>query len=380
VRLAFVAPAYPYRGGIAHFAGRLAHELQDRSDCLFINFKRLYPEFLFPGATQYESTPPLHDISSERIIDSISPLSWMTAGRRIRNWNPDAVVFHWWHPFFAPAYRSIAGSVGRSTKKIAVCHNVSPHEANLVTRSLSRLGLSGMDGFILHSRSEVADLQSLIPDKPHLNLLHPLYDIFPGEEMPKSEARAKLGLDEDDRIALYFGLIRPYKGVDVLLKSFQNLLDIPRLKLLIVGEIYSDKEMLLELIGKLPSDRVRLVDRYIPTKEVAQYFRCADVVVLPYRSATQSGIVPIAYRCERPVIVSRVGGLPDVVDEGKSGFLVEPGDPQDLGSAVRRFFVELNSPDLLDGIKAVSARLSWKEYADKLRHFIEIIDLETSNA
>jgi len=365
-----VGPSRPHRGGIAQFNDRLAAEIASRGDePLQVGFKRLYPSFLFPGTSQFEAGPA--SSNALPILDSLNPLTWHSAGRFIADWHPESVVCHWWHPFFAPAYRGLMSRLPRSTVRIAICHNVLPHESGSLQSLTARFGLGGMDGFIVHSSHDVDALAGLlgqgrIRDRA-AEAFHPLYDQFPGADLPKSEARQRLDIDPDDRIVLCFGLIRPYKGVDVLLEAARRLTDLPRLKLLIVGEVYSGRDNLMEMIKLLPMTMVRFEDRFVGDDEVAPYFRAADLVVLPYRAATQSGIVPIAYHCRRPVLATLVGGLPDIIDEGRSGFLVEPGRPDLLADSIRRFFLELNAPLLKEGIEAVAARLSWSRYLDILK-------------
>lgn len=373
MKLAFVAPAHPYRGGIAHFGVRLARELKNRHELLYINFSRLYPKRLFPGKTQFDESNLPVEFPTERKLDSISPLSWYTVGHRIRGWKPDAVIFHWWHPFFGPAYRGITMSLGKKTMRIAICHNVAPHEHGKLARQAVRYGLSKMNGFVVHSRSEERELDDLHLNNPRITLFHPLYDIFPGQDIPKSEARKRLEHESDDRIVLYFGMIRPYKGVDILLRAAEQLVDIPRLKILIVGEIYSGGTEIRRLIWKLPKGMVTLVDRYVSNEEVAFWFRAADIVALPYLSATQSGIVPIAYCCRRPVIVTCVGGLPDVVRNNETGYLIKPNDPEALADAIRKHFIKRGNPPMTAGIDAVCTELSWDRYSVELEHFIETI-------
>lgn len=371
MKLACVAPAYPYRGGIAHFGARLARHLALRHSILYINFSRLYPGILFPGKTQFDNSASPLDFSTERIVDSIWPPTWKRAGARIRAWGADAVIFHWWHPFFAPAYRSIARRVGSGTAILAICHNVAPHEYSRLQEYLAAAALGRMNGVVLHARSEEERFRELVPHKPYITLFHPVYDIFPGERLPMSVARSLLGFEPQDRIVLYFGLIRPYKGVDILLAAAKLLGDIPNLKIVIVGEIYSQRELIHAMALSAPNRMVTMVDHYIPNEEVATWFRVADLVVLPYRSSTQSGVVPIAYRCQRPVIVTRVGGLPDMVEDGVSGYLVEPENPQKLAAAIRRHFIELGNPDLSEGIEQMNHRLSWDNYSSRLETFID---------
>ncbi len=376
MKIACVAPAYPYRGGIAHFGVSLARELQKNHQCLYINFKRLYPDIFFPGKTQFDTSDESFSFPTEELIDSISPFSWYQTGRRIRKWGADVVIFHWWHSFFGPAYRGIICALGNNSKQIAICHNVVPHDHGLVKRSAVAFGLKRMDGLVIHSHSEEGELQKLLPKHPSLTLFHPLYDIFPDHTISKNDARDQLDLNTEDKVILYFGLIRPYKGVKVLLQSLQRLSSIERLKVMIVGEIYSEKDSIIRLIKTLPLGMVRLVDQYIPNEEVATWFRAADIVALPYLSATQSGVVPIAYLCERPVIVTRVGGLPDIVLDGESGYLIEPNDAVALANIISKHFIERENPTLLAGIKQVSNRLSWNSYSQLISQFANNIEIK----
>ncbi|MFH0766020.1 MAG: glycosyltransferase [Calditrichota bacterium] len=376
MKLALIGPRPPYRGGISHFNARLTQELEKNHEVLRVNFSRLYPDFLFPGKTQYDSDSNTADSESSRIIDSLNPQSWRRAGRLITANSPDAVIFHWWHPFFGPALRSIISKLSSTIVRIGVCHNVFPHEGHPLWKRLARWTLAAGDGYVLHSRSEVIDISRLGLYKPTLTLFHPIYDIFPGESIPRDEARSRLGIAQDIKMALYFGLIRPYKGVDVLLKALQKLQDITQLKCFIVGEIYAERDRLQELVRKLPPGMVELVDRYIPDAEVALWFRAADVVALPYKSATQSGVIPIAYRCGRPVIATRVGGLPDAVQEEITGWLVEPNDPHGLAQALRHFWGSSKTEDYEANIARFRALRSWERYAADLVEFIKRLNAE----
>ncbi len=377
MNLACVAPAYPYRGGIAAFGVRLAKELAKEHTCQYINFSRLYPGVLFPGKTQYDKSNSQIEFESVRLLDSLNPLSWLRTGRYITKSEPDTVIFHWWHPFFGPAYREISRFSGKKTTKVAICHNVLPHDKSILWKRAVKFGLGKMDGYVVHSRTEITDLKKLKPNARILSLFHPIYDVFPGEKISRQEARKTLHIEENARVILNFGLIRPYKGVDVLLKAVKRLGDVDRLKCIVVGEVYSQRELIDKLIAEISPDKIRLVDEYIPNEQVALWFRAADVVVLPYRSATQSGIIPIAYRCNRPVIATRVGGLPDAVTEDQSGYLVEPGDPTQLANAIRRFFIDYRNPDLSEGIKQMCAKLSWSQYSTETIKFSrEICELK----
>ncbi len=371
MKLSCIAPAHPYRGGIAHFGVRLAQELAHSNDCDYINFSLLYPEFLFPGKTQYDTSESTVSFPSERMINSVNPFSWLKTSRHIKANRADALIFHWWHPFFAPAYQAIIRTAPKASARLAICHNVLPHDKGAMFKHAIKFGLAGFDGYVVHGDSERDDLLRLFPKAKILKLFHPIYDIFSGEDTSKAEARQRLGISLDTRMILYFGLIRPYKGVDTLLKALPMLSEVDRLKCYVVGEVYSGKEELEMLMAKLPAERATLVDSYIPNESVSDWFRACDLVVLPYRSATQSGIIPIAYRCGRPVVATKVGALPDVVKEGETGYLVEPNDPEALADAIRRYFIDLNAPDLTENIARQCDNLSWARYSEELTAFIE---------
>lgn len=370
MRLAFVAPVYPYRGGIAQFAAHLAQEAATRHDVRVINFSRLYPNFVFPGKTQYDYSASPHSFPSDRIIDSINPLSWLQAEQDLRRWSPDAVVFHYWHPFFAPAYRAIAKGISRDVRRIGIMHNVVSHDSGSLATRIARRFFRQLDGFVLHAEEERKSLSDLLGERRTAVAFHPIYNQFPGADKNKSKARQELGIQEDARVVLYFGLIRPYKGVDLLLDAVKQSADVPNLLALVVGEIYSEREKITVAVREC-GNRARLIDLYVPNEEVAPYFRAADLVVLPYRSATQSGVIPLAYAFDRPVIATRVGGLPDAVIEGESGYLIPPEDSSAVAEAMRLFF-RLN-PDLSPGIARMREQLGWSAYLDKLENLINQI-------
>ena len=371
MKLACVAPAPPFRGGIAHFGVRLARELAYKHALQYINFSFLYPRFLFPGRTQLDHSQDSIKFYSFALLSSISPFSWFSTGKTISTSENEAVIFHWWHPFLGPCYRGVSSAIGNSVLKLAVCHNVLPHEKNMLSEKAVRFGLSGMDGYIVHGQSEEKELSKLFPGKPILILYHPIYDIFAGFKISKSIARKAMGINQDRKIALYFGLIRDYKGVEVLLEALE-LLDgkMDNFKCLIVGEIYSNRKAILSKVKALGRDKVKLLNRYVPNEDVAKWFRAADIVVLPYISATQSGIIPIAYQCDRPVITTNVGGLPDMVEEGQSGYLIEPNSPSAIADALYKYFETQNKPDLSAGISKVAGKLSWQGYSESLESFI----------
>jgi glycosyltransferase involved in cell wall biosynthesis len=367
MKVCLVGPAYPYRGGIAHFTSLLAREFAVSHDVLVINFKRLYPNILFPGKTQFDESGSPLEVASERIIDSLNPLSFYTAARTMAGRRPDLVVFQWWHPFFAFAYSTSAFLLKRfhETRRVFLCHNVLPHEASATDRLLIRIGFSQADAFLVQSEEDRANLER-IKRRPRVEVHpHPIYDVFRRGEMSREQARQQLGIDGP--MLLFFGYIRPYKGLPILLEAFARVLTRLPARLFIVGEFYEDKAPYLRLIERLSlNGRVTLVDRYVPNEEVELYFTACDLVVLPYLSATQSGIVQIAYGFDKPVVVTAVGGLPDVVDHGRTGMVVPPGDPKALAEAVVEFFEGDKAAEYSRGIQAVKGKFSWTRCVEKL--------------
>jgi glycosyltransferase involved in cell wall biosynthesis len=371
MKVCLVGPAYPYRGGIAHFTTLLAREFSRNHEVLVVNFSRLYPSMFFPGKTQYDESGAPIDIPSERIVDSINPVTYVRAARRIARFSPDVVIFQWWHPFFAFAFAGINLLLKRLWKgpTLYLCHNVLPHEASVVDRTLSRIGFRGVDGFLVQSREDETRLQSLkgadLGGKRSAVHPHPIYDMFRTGTVDREAARRTLGVT--GRVALFFGYIRPYKGVSILLEAFAEVLKRVEMTLLVVGEFYEDRKPYDELIARLGiGDHLVVVDRYVPNEEVETYFEAADVVVLPYRSATQSGIVQVAYGFDTPVIVTAVGGLPDVVTDGKTGFVVPPEDRAALAGAMITFFEENRSREMSAEVAAAKDRFSWQRCAEIL--------------
>lgn len=374
-RACLVGPAYPYRGGIAHFTTLLANEFAKDHDVLVVNFKRLYPSFLFPGKTQMDVSKEPLSVPSVRVIDSLDPTSFWRASRRIAAFEPDIVVFQWWHPFFAAAYASIVflltrTSAGRRAKNVYLCHNVLPHESSPVDKALTRLALGQIGSFLVQSREDRGRLLGLRREaNVRVNPL-PSYDFFNRSRYTKEAARDELGVD--GRVVLFFGYVRPYKGVGVLFDAFAQVLRRMDAVLFVVGEIYEGRERYLAQLKSLGIEhRVRLVDRYVANEEVEKYFAACDLVVLPYLSATQSAVVQIAYGFQKPVVVTAVGGLPDVVEDGSTGYVVPPNDPAAVASAIIRFFESGASVQMERNIGASAERFSWERCKRALVDLVE---------
>lgn len=339
--VAVLGPFPPYRGGIAHHTALLVRTLLRRHPVIGLSFSRLYPRFLFPGRTQFDASGAAlvpEACRVMRLVDSMAPHTWLRAAARVRRAGCRLLVVQWWHPFFAAADASIARLVRRhGVRVLYVCHNVLPHESSHLDGLLVRLGLGAADAYVVHSAGDRATLQRLLPGRPMALTPLPVFDFFARGRIDRAAARRQLQVD--GAVALFFGLVRPYKGLDVLLQALARVRRELALTLLVVGEFYEARAPYDALVDRLGvRDGVRFVDRYVANDEVETYFQAADVVVLPYKSATQSAIVQIALSFERPAIVTRVGGLPESVRPGATGEVVPPEDPDALAQALLSFF------------------------------------------
>jgi len=373
MKLVLIGPAYPYRGGIANFVAQTYFHLRERGHTVHIvNFTRQYPDFLFPGKTQYETDSHFSDVPSVRVIDSVWPPSWVQAARVVRRFQPDAVVYNHWMPFFAIAYGKIAVflRLKKPPIQICLCHNVTPHEKRPGDRLLNKFFLRQMTGYIVLSEAVKQDLQALLPSARIRKVLHPVGETF-GGTCPREQARQKLGLPQNKAVLLFFGYVRRYKGLDILLEAFARLIrENQPVHLLIVGEFYEPKRAFEAFIQeKGLTDFVTLVDEFVPNAEVGLYFSAADAVVMPYRSATQSGIIPIAYQFERPVITTNVGGLPDFVEEGRTGFLVPPENQEALAEGIQLFLEKRNTIPFAENIRRFRRKFSWENVVAAIESF-----------
>lgn len=360
MKLCVVGPAYPFRGGIAHHTTLLCHHLAFRDEVNAAVFRRLYPGFLFPGKSQLDPSADVCKVSTYPLIDSLDPRTWVDAGKFVRDLHPDLAVIQWWQPFFGPCLASIAARASECAKVVFICHNVIPHEKMPLGRILTRWALRHGDGFMVHSRQDASDLTALLPSVPSdaiRETVHPQYEVFRKTGLTKAEARQRLNVTGP--IILFFGLVRKYKGLMDLIDALP-LVETPNVMLIAAGDFYDRKADYVARVEQLDLvRRVRLVDRYIPNEQVEPYFAAADVVVLPYRTATQSGIAQMAFRFERPVIATSVGGLPESIDDGRTGLLVRPNDPKALASAIDRYFEQGLEMPFSDAIREDEGRFSW---------------------
>ncbi len=329
MRVVIIGPAYPLRGGLATYNERLARAFAAAGDAVrLVTFSLQYPDFLFPGQTQFSTEAAPADLAIEVSLNSVNPLSWVKVGRRLARERPDLVVFRFWLPFMGPALGTVARLVRGNghSRVVAITDNVIPHERRPGDRPLTRYFLSACDGFVTMSRSVLGDLQALgFGHRPALYRPHPLYDNF-GPSKPQAAALAALGLPTGTRYALFFGFIRAYKGLDLLLEAWAD----PRLaalpvQLVIAGEYYEDAAPYEALIQKFNlENRVVQATDFIPNERVGDYFCAADLVVQPYKNATQSGVSQVAYHFERPMLVTDVGGLAELIPDGEVGYVVPP--------------------------------------------------------
>jgi glycosyltransferase involved in cell wall biosynthesis len=372
MRIALVGPTYPLRGGIAHYNARLYQALDAAGHRVRLyGMTRQYPALFFPGKRQEDVSEAPIAARSEAVVDSMGPLSWAQCHDKLRRFGPDAVAFQWWHPFFAPSFGTIARLVARSgARPVFICHNVRPHEATRIDDALLRYAYGAVDRFLVHADEERERLRALLGGRPaHVEVApHPVYDVFEASGESQSEARQALGLRAPHQL-LFFGYVRRYKGLDILLEALGGAdLDF---ELTVAGECYEDADAYRAQIERLGlTDRVHFLDRYVSNEEVPRFFRAADVCVLPYRHATQSGIVQVAYALDTPVIVTRVGGIPEVVEDGVSGLLVPPEDSGALSHAVRRYFSEQLRAPLQEGVRAKRAQLGWHRIVEGLEALI----------
>ena len=327
MKIVIVGTAYPYRGGLATFNERLARQFSEEGhDVRIETFTLQYPNFLFPGKTQYSESPAPDDLQITRSVNSCNPFNWLRVGRKIARMHPDIVVMKFWIPYMAPCLGTIARIIKRHSraKVISILDNVIPHEPHFWDKWMIRYFVTSVDRFVAMSESVENDLRLFTSDKPCQLVRHPLYDNF-GAPMTKQEAAERLGVDPSKTYLLFFGLIRDYKGLDLLMQAFADKrLDKENLRLVVAGEFYGNEDKYNALLDELGIEPYTLWHtRFIPDEEVRTYFSLADLIVQPYKSATQSGVTQIAYHFSKPMLVTRVGGLPEIVPDGKVGYVTE---------------------------------------------------------
>lgn len=375
-KVVLVGSAHPLRGGLSTYNERLIKEYLDRGDDAFIfTFSLQYPGFLFPGKTQYSNEPAPKDIPIKVCINSINPLNWIKTGIQLRKQSPDLVIIKFWMPFMAPCLGTIARIIRRNkhSKIISIIDNIIPHEKRPGDRLLAKYWVNSCDGFVVMSRSVMEDMKTFTTSKPVSFSPHPLYDTF-GKPVSKELAKQKLNLDKDTNYVLFFGFIRDYKGLDLLLKAFADeKIRNRNLKLIVAGEFYTDPKPYLDLIeNNQLQDVVIMINDFIPDSLVVNYFCAADLVVQPYKSATQSGVTQIAYHFDKPMIVTDVGGLSELVPDGVVGYIVKP-EPSDIASAINRFYEEKKETEFAKNVFGEKEKYSWGKMVDSIDALIKRI-------
>jgi glycosyltransferase involved in cell wall biosynthesis len=366
-RFCLIGPTYPFRGGIAHHTTLLARALRQEHETLFISFIRQYPAWLFPGRSDRDPSQQPVIAEAERLLDPLNPLSWRRTYRRIREWQPEVLVIPWWVPFWAPAWAVLGRAVKRAAmppKLLFICHNVVPHERGLFDRLALRLALAPADGFVVHSQQDRARLLGHFPAATVTVTPLPTYAALGPEG---TSAGLPDGIPADRPLLLFCGFVRPYKGLDVLLDALPAVLERRPAHLLVAGEFWRGAEEYRRQIERLGLDEaVTILDTYVPNEDLSGLIRQAQVVVLPYRDATQSAVVQLAFGLGRPVITTNVGGLAEAVIDGQTGLIVPPEDPPALAAAIVRFFAEELGPVFEANIAGQRERFSWRRLVEGL--------------
>ena len=365
MRFALVGPVAPYRGGISQYNTSLYRELAQAHEVLPVSFSRLYPHFFFPGRSQEEPESVATEEVGERLLDTLNPLSWLRTSRAILDFSCDAVIFQWWRPFFSLAYWEIARRLrSNGITSLFVCHNVFPHEGSNYPgfgwpqRRLIQLAFNRADVFLVHSRGLGQQVREFCPQARIRHVFHPVYDFYRRWDPGRPPG-------EDGSHLLFFGKVRAYKGLEVLIRALAWLSPELDFRVTVAGEFYIDPQPFRRLADRLGvAERIRWQDRYIENEQVPAIFRSADLVVLPYLKATQSGVVPLAYYFDLPVIASNVGGLSEVVKEGKTGYLFRAGDSRQLADRITTFLTHRRREPFRRHIRAFKARLSWQQVVD----------------
>ena len=354
-KIVIIGPAYPYRGGNSLYVSFLYDLLKVKFGVTIVNYKLLYPSILFPGTTQNDTSGHvIKEVKSTRLINSVNPFTWFKAAKFIKAQNADIVIFDWWNPFFGPSHRVISSLIKKHyrNKIVFITENVISHEARFVDRLLTNIGLKNADAFVALS-NVVENMLNYFTHKKVYKSALPIYGCYNlDKNIDVKKQKEVLGFSKDDDIILFFGYVRKYKGLNVLLDAFPDIIESnPKAKLLIVGEFYESADKYYRQIDSLGiKDQVKVVQKFVPNEDVGKYYSIADIVILPYLSGTQSGVLNIAYGFGKPVIVTNVGGLAEDVIESKTGYIIEPNNPSEIVNSVKRFFSERNITDFESNI------------------------------
>jgi len=370
LRICLIGPTFPYRGGIAHYTTLLAQHLRNEHEVYLYSYRRQYPRFLFPGNTAPDPSRQCLQADCEYILDPLSPWTWWRTFKRIRRARPDLLILQWWTPFWTPTLFALTHWVRRWTDIpiLFLCHHIIAPDGGPLDWLLSQFVFRRADGFIVLSEEDFALLRRALPEAYIRGTTLPSLDAFAATPVDPAQARARLGLPEGDHVLLFFGFVRRYKGLRYLLQALPEVRAQVPVHLLVAGEFWEDEQIYTEMIAHLGlQEHVTLLNRYIPNEEVTLYFSAADVLVLPYLEATQSGVVQLAFGFERPVIATQVGGLAETVEHNGTGLIVPPGDVQALVRAIVDYFRENMGPRFQEQIRQVKDRFAWE-------HLVRLIE------
>jgi D-inositol-3-phosphate glycosyltransferase len=364
-----VGPAYPLRGGLATYNLLLANKLQEQGYSVrIVTFSLQYPNVIFPGKTQYSTEPKPDSIEIEVSLNSVNPLNWLSLGKKLREEKPDLVIFRYWMPFMGPSLGTLGRIIRKNkhTKVVAIADNIIPHEKRFFDTPFTKYFVNSCDGFVTMSESVLEDLKKFDVNKPAGYNPHPMYESF-GPQLDKAVARDKLGLDKDGKYLLFFGFIRKYKGLDILLKAFADKrIQEAGIKLIIAGEYYDKPDAYQKIIAENNlGDAIVQVNDFIPDSEVSTYFSAADIVVQTYKTATQSGVTQIAYYYNKPMLVTNVGGLAELVPHNKVGYVTST-DTLEIADAILDFYENNREPEFVENIKTERERFTWDTMIQKL--------------
>ena len=366
-KVIIIGPAFPFRGGIANFNNALAQEYYDRGDDVTLySFTLQYPGFLFPGTTQYESGKAPKNLKIKTLINSVNPFNWMSVARKINNEQPDYVIVRYWLPFMAPCLGSIARLLNKKIKIIAITDNVIPHEKRIGDTLFTRYFVKSCDAFLSLSASVLDDLSIFTDSNFKRFIPHPIYNVF-GDVILKENAIENLGLNPNNKHLLFFGFVRKYKGLDLMLQAMSDsrIIDLG-IKLIIAGEFYDNKTEYTDMIGNLGiAENIIMKSDFIPADKVKDYFCAADMITQTYLTATQSGVTQIAYSFDRPMLVTDVGGLAEIVPNNKVGYVTSQ-NPTEIADAIIDFYANNKEEEFSNNTRLEKKRFSWQFFVEGL--------------
>ena len=373
-KVIIIGPAFPFRGGIANFNNALAQEYHNRGDQVTLySFTLQYPGFLFPGTTQYESGEAPKNLKIKTLINSVNPFNWINVARKINTENPDYVIIRYWLPFMAPCLGTIARLLNKKIKILAITDNVIPHEKRIGDTLLTRYFVKSCDAFLSLSASVLDDLSKFTNTTYKKFIPHPIYNVF-GDKIPKAKALENLGLNSEVKHLLFFGFVRKYKGLDLMLKAMgDSRIKAMGIKLIIAGEFYDDKTEYTDLISDLGiAKNIIMKSDFIPANKVKDYFCAADMITQTYRTATQSGVTQIAYSFDRPMLVTDVGGLAEIVPNNKVGYVTSQ-NPIAIADVIIDFYTNNKEEEFSDNTSLEKKRFSWKFFIEALDELMDSV-------